>query len=185
MRCSCRCTASTRPTTPAIALAAVEAFFDRRLDDDLVREGFAAVTVPGRFEVVAREPTVVVEAAHNLEGAQACAKTLREEFTLHGSIVMVVGFLEGRDPAEMLEALGARDAGLVVACTPESPRAIPAPAVAAAADGLGIMCEAVSSVPEAVSRALGIAGHDDLVLVTGSLYIAGPARTYLRREVDA
>ena len=53
----------------AVALAAVEAFFDRRLDDDVVREAFAAVTVPGRFEIVHREPTVVLDAAHNLDGA--------------------------------------------------------------------------------------------------------------------
>jgi dihydrofolate synthase/folylpolyglutamate synthase len=169
----------------AIALAAVEAFFDRQLDDDIVLEGFAKVTVPGRFEVVRREPTVVLDAAHNLDGAEACAATLREEFTLHGTIVMVVGFLQGRDPVEMLEALGARDAGFVIACTPDSPRAIPAPEVAAAADSLGIVCEAVSSVPDAVGRALGLAGTDDLVLVTGSLYVTGPARAHLRSEVDA
>ena len=169
----------------AIALAAVEAFFDRRLDDDVVREGFANVTVPGRFEVVHREPTVALDAAHNLSGAEACAATLLEEFTLHGTLIMVVGFLAGRDPAEMLDALGARDAGFVIACTPDSPRAIPAPEVAAAATGLGIVAESVSSVEEALARALGLAGHDDFILVTGSLYVVGPARTYLRTQADA
>ena len=169
----------------AIALAAVEAFFDRRLDDDVVREGFGNVTVPGRFEIVHREPTVALDAAHNLHGAWAAAATLREEFTLHGTVIMVVGFLEGRDPAEMLDALGARDAGFVIACTPDSPRAIPAPQVAAAATGLGIVAESVSSVDEALARALGLAGHDDFILVTGSLYIVGPARTYLRTQAEA
>jgi dihydrofolate synthase/folylpolyglutamate synthase len=169
----------------AIALAAVEAFFDRALDEDVVREGFAQVTVPGRFEVVHREPTVVIDAAHNLDGAEACAATLGNEFTLHGTIVMVVGFLDGRDPAEMLDALGARDAGFVIACTPDSPRAIPAPAVAGAATNLGIVAESVSSVEDALARALGLAGHDDLILVTGSLYVVGPARTYLRTQADA
>ncbi|HEX2577700.1 MAG TPA: folylpolyglutamate synthase/dihydrofolate synthase family protein [Aquihabitans sp.] len=169
----------------AIALAAVEAFFDRRLDDDVVTEAFAAVQVPGRFEVVHREPTVVLDAAHNLDGAAACAATLREEFTLAGSVIIVAGFLGGRDPAEMLDALGAADAGFLIACTPDSPRAIPAPEVAAAADGLGIVAEAVSSVDQAVHRALGLASPDDLVLVTGSLYVVGPARIVLRTEVDA
>ena len=83
----------------AIALAAVEAFFGRRLEDDLVREGFAAVRVPGRFEVVHREPTIVLDAAHNVDGAAACARTLAEEFTLGGSLIVVVGMLSGRDPA--------------------------------------------------------------------------------------
>ena len=169
----------------AVALAAVEAFFGRRADDDVVLEGFAKVKVPGRFEIVHREPTVVLDAAHNVDGARACAQTLREEFTLAGTIVVVAGFLQGRDPAEMLEELGARDAGFLIACTPNSPRAIPAPHVAAAADGLGIVAEAVSSVEQAVERALGLASPDDLVLVTGSLYVVGPARTMLRLEVEA
>jgi dihydrofolate synthase/folylpolyglutamate synthase len=169
----------------AVALAAVEAFFDRRLDDDLVHDAFAAVRVPGRFEVIMREPTVILDAAHNLDGARACAETLREEFTLGGSLIMVAGFLEGRDPAEMLEALGAVDAGFLVACTPDSPRAIHGSRVASAAESLGIVAEAVRSVEDAVQRALALASADDLVLVTGSLYVVGPARTALRAEVDA
>ena len=166
----------------SIALAAVEAFFARPLDEEMVREAFAAVTVPGRFEVVAREPTVVLDAAHNPDGARASAATLRDEFTLVGSVIVVVGFLSGRDPGEMLEALGAGEAGFVVACTPDSPRAIPAPQVAAAADALGIVSEAVTSVEEAVQRALSQATPDDLVLVTGSLYVVGPARAILRAQ---
>jgi dihydrofolate synthase/folylpolyglutamate synthase len=169
----------------AVALAAVEAFFDRRLEDDIVEEAFASVTVPGRFEVVQHDPTVILDAAHNLDGALACADTLREEFTLSGTIVIVAGFLNGRDPVEMLEALDAADAGLLVACSPDSPRAIPAPEVAAAADKLGIAAESVRSVDEAVHRALAVAGPDDLVLVTGSLYVVGPARTLLGAEVEA
>ncbi|MFN8019032.1 MAG: cyanophycin synthetase, partial [Acidimicrobiales bacterium] len=169
----------------ALALAAAEAFFARPLEADLVREAFANVIVPGRFEVVRREPTVVLDAAHNLHGAAAAAATLRDEFTLLGSLIVVAGFLEGRDPAEMLEALGAREAGFLVACAPDSPRAIPAPVVAAAAEGLGIVAESVASVADALDRALGLANADDLILVTGSLYVVGPARTHLRNEVDA
>ncbi len=169
----------------AIALAAVEAFFGRGLDVDLVREAFGAVTVPGRFEIAQRDPTVILDGAHNLDGAAALEATLREEFTLSGTVIFVAGFLRGRDPAEMLEAMGAADAGFLVACAPDSPRAIPAPEVAAAAEDLGISTEAVTSVEAAVERALAVAGPDDLVVITGSLYVVGPARTLLRTEVDA
>jgi dihydrofolate synthase/folylpolyglutamate synthase len=169
----------------AIALAAAEAFFDRRIEDDVVHEAFAAVRMPGRFEIVHREPTVVLDAAHNIDGAQACAATLAEEFTLGGSLIMVVGMLGGRDPAEILEALDVGDVGYLVACTPDSPRAIPAPEIAAIADGLGVVAESVRSVEDAVARALALATSDDFVLVTGSLYVVGPARTVLLAEVDA
>jgi len=164
----------------AVALAAVEAFFGRPLADDIVVQTFAGLTLPGRFEVVGREPTVIIDGAHNVDGAEAVARTLAEEFTLSGTLIVVAGFLQGRDPAEMLDALGATEAGFLVACTPDSPRALPAPEVAAAAEKLGIVAEAVSAVPEAVQRALALAGADDLVLVTGSLYVVGEARAALR-----
>ncbi len=71
----------------AVALAAVEAFFGigsirpaERLDMDTVRGAFAAVTSPGRLEVVRRSPTVVLDAAHNPAGALATAEAVREAF---------------------------------------------------------------------------------------------------------
>lgn len=164
----------------AVALAAVEAFFGRPLLDDVVHEAFADLELAGRFEIVGRDPTVVIDGAHNVDGAEAAARTLAEEFTLTGSLIVVAGFLQGRDPTDMLEALGAAEAGFLVACTPASPRAIPAPEVAAAAEKLGIVAEAVSAVPEALQRALALAGSDDLVLVTGSLYVVGEARATMR-----
>lgn len=163
----------------AISLAAAEAFFGRPVADEVVTEAFGGLRLPGRFEVVHREPTVVVDGAHNVDGARTVAETLAEEFTLSGTLIVVVGLLRGRDPVDVLEALGATEAGILVACTPDSPRAIPGAEVAAAADRLGIAAEAAGSVTDAVQRALSLAGPDDLVLVAGSLYVAGPARAAL------
>jgi dihydrofolate synthase/folylpolyglutamate synthase len=166
----------------AAALAATEAFFGRPLDDEVVTEAFGGLRLPGRFEIVGREPTVIIDGAHNVDGAQTLAETLAEEFTLTGSLVMVVGLLRGRDPADVLDAMGAAEAGFLVACTPDSPRAIPGSEVAAAAESLGIVAEAVGSVPEAVQRARSVAGPDDVVVVAGSIYVAGPARAALLAE---
>ena len=166
-------------TNAAIALAATEALVAHPLDPDLVREAFASVHIPGRFEVVAHEPTVVIDSAHNPDGARVAAATLAEDFTMGGSLVLVVGMLAGRDPSEMLDAMGAREAGFLIACTPPSPRALRAAEVAAAADGLGIVAEAVPNVAEAVQRALALATSEDLVFVTGSLYVTGEARRAL------
>lgn len=163
----------------SIALAASEALVNRPLEADAIREAFASVHVPGRFEVVRHEPTVVLDGAHNPDGARVAAATLAGDFTLAGSLVLVVGMLGGRDPVEMLEAMGAREAGFLIACTPPSPRAIPAAQVAAAADGLGIVAESVPDVADALGRALALATSDDLVLVTGSLYVIGAARRAL------
>ena len=164
----------------AVAVAAAEAFLGRGQADAVVEEAFAELTLPGRFEVLGRNPTIVIDAAHNPEGAASAAATLAEDMTLPGSVLMVVGLLAGRDPAEVLSALGAADAGLLVVCAPDSPRALPTSEVAAAASRIGAVVEVVTDPVDALHRALAIATEDDLVLVAGSLYVAGPVRTALR-----
>jgi dihydrofolate synthase/folylpolyglutamate synthase len=77
----------------ATALVAVEAFFgDTALDHDAVRAGFAAVTSPGRCEVVHRDPTILLDAAHNPHGAKALAETITNEFTFDEVIGVVASF---------------------------------------------------------------------------------------------
>jgi dihydrofolate synthase/folylpolyglutamate synthase len=164
----------------ACALAAAEAFFGEPLAEDVVAEAFASVTSPGRMEVMSRRPLIVIDGAHNPAGARAAAAALAEEFSaVHGRVV-VVGMMRQRDPTEMLRALDADQARLVVATEPDSPRALPAADVADAAKALGVDAVAIPSVGAAVDRAVDAAGPDDLVFVTGSLYVVGQARTRLR-----
>ena len=167
----------------AAALVAVEAFFDRALDDDVVAEGMGRVAVPGRCEVVSRAPLVILDGAHNPDGARALALTLREEFDVPGRLVMVVGMLEGRDVADLLRSLSITDADLLIATRPPSPRATPAEDVAAVARAMGVLVEQVDDVAAAVGRALDISTPEDAVLVAGSLYVVGAARTALARMV--
>ena len=163
----------------AAALTAAEAFFGAPLDDKLVREAAATVSSPGRLEIVGRNPLVVLDGAKNLEGGEAAAAAVAEEFGSVRSMVLVVGMLKGKDPLQMLTALGAGRARLVVACPAPSPRTQEASEVAAAARSLG--CEAVTAptVGEALEVAQGRATEDDLILVTGSLYVVGAARAAL------
>ena len=66
---------------------------------------------------------------------------------------------------------------------PPSPRALPAEAIVQVAGQAGLRAEESGDVVDAVTRALQIAGDDDLVLVTGSLYVVGAARGFLRSIV--
>jgi dihydrofolate synthase / folylpolyglutamate synthase len=189
----------------AAAVVAVEAFFEAPLQAALVREAAASVRSPGRLEVMGRHPLVVLDGAKNVEGARATALAIREELAVQaiGSRILVVGMLAGKDPGELLHALDAETARLIVTCPPPSPRAQPAAVVAAAAralvaSGPGAAPTAGSaatpssgpaappevveaeSVAEALDIALGAARADDLILVTGSLYVVGAARSALR-----
>ena len=162
------------------ALAAVEAFFDAPVDREVVDEAFAAVRWPGRFEVLGHQPLVIVDGAHNPQGADACAEVMAEDFDPAGKRILVVGFLNGKDPGEMLAALRADEADLVICCRPDSPRAVPASEIGLAARALGCdEVEVIASVAKACDAALSRASGDDAVLVTGSLHVVGEARPHL------
>ncbi len=163
----------------AMALAAAEAFFGAPLDPDVVADALAGVRLPGRLEVVSRDPLLILDGAHNPAGAVRSTAAIEEAFAGRGGRILVVGMLVGRDPVEMLEAFDAGSARLVVTCPPPSPRAMPAAEVAAAAMALGTDAEEAASVPEAVATALALASPDELVVVTGSLYVVGAARAAL------
>jgi dihydrofolate synthase/folylpolyglutamate synthase len=163
----------------ALAVAAVEAFFGAPLDPGVVGDALAQVRLPGRLEVVARNPLCILDGAHNPAGAGAAAEAVAEAFAGVDGRILVTGMLHGRDPAQMLSALGAADSRLVIACPPPSPRALDPAVVAAAAVGLGVEADVAASVPEALALGLSLAGPDEMVLVTGSLYAVGAARAAL------
>jgi dihydrofolate synthase/folylpolyglutamate synthase len=162
------------------ALAATEAFFRRPLDPSTVIAAFASVQVPGRFEVVRRHPFVVLDGAHNPEGARAARATLDDDFAGRSPDILVVGFTGNRDPVEMLTALEAARSRRVIACKPPSPRGLDPSVVAAAASSMGVRAEVVPNAGAAALRAMEEAGDDEFVLVTGSLHVVGEARTAIR-----
>jgi dihydrofolate synthase/folylpolyglutamate synthase len=166
----------------SIAIAAVEEFFDAPLDDGVLTDGMSRVEMPGRFEVLGRHPLVVIDGAHNPAGGDVCAEVFFGDFSPSGRRTLVVGALRGRDPAEMLGALRADDFDVVICTTAPSPRAVSGDDLAVVARSIG--CDEVRvlpDVPRACDAALTGAGHDDAVIIAGSLYVAGAARTYLRR----
>jgi dihydrofolate synthase/folylpolyglutamate synthase len=172
----------------ACAVAAVEAFFGRALHPDVVASAFADLRLPGRFEVLHRGPLLVLDGAHNPDGAAAAARTLADEFDV-GSAPRrwVLGVLGGRDAGEMVDAFGVRLGDEVYCCTPPSPRGIPADELASVVASRGATVSVVPDVGSAVEAAWGAATAGDpgaeggIVIVTGSLYTAGAARTACRR----
>jgi dihydrofolate synthase/folylpolyglutamate synthase len=163
----------------ACAVAAAQAFLGRTLEADIVMDAFAALKVPGRLEVVRRRPLVVLDGAHNPAGAATVGEALREDFAAARRVVMVMGCLRGHDPLQLLSAIGPARIDTVVACQPPSPRAEDPSVVVLAAESLGIVAEESGTPVEAFERAVELAGEQDLVLVTGSLYVVGAVRAAL------
>ncbi|RSS79083.1 folylpolyglutamate synthase/dihydrofolate synthase family protein [Streptomyces sp. WAC06614] len=176
----------------AVALAAVEAFFGigaehaRPLDVETVRRAFATVTSPGRMEVVRRSPTVVLDAAHNPEGARVTAEAVTESFGF-SRLIGVVGTSEGKDVRGVLEAFEPIFAEVVV--TENSTyRAMSADELAAVAvevfgaDRVQVEPRLDDALEAAITLAEDEAEYGGAgVLVTGSVITVGEARLLLKR----
>ena len=165
----------------SVALAAAEAFFGGPIEESVVAEAFGQIQVPGRLEVMARHPLVVLDGGHNVAGAEALGMALAEDFSGARNVIVIMGCLRGRDPGALLRAVADERCRLVVACSPLSPRALEAGVVADAARELGLPVEVAGDIPAALETAMRVASSDDLIVVTGSLYVVGEARVLLRR----
>ncbi len=182
----------------AVALAAVEAFFGvgaavgaggeaRTLDVDVVREAFAAVTSPGRLEVVRSSPTVLLDAAHNPAGAQAAAAAVTEAFGF-SRLIGVVGASEGKDVRGLLEAFEPILTEVVITQN-ASHRALDADRLAGVAvEVFGEERVVVEPrLDDALDAAIALAEEEHEyagagVLVTGSVITVGEARLLLGRS---
>lgn len=163
----------------ATAVVAAELFLRQALDADAAADAVGAIAAPGRIEVVGRRPLVIVDGSHNVEGLEGLAGALLEEFP-DAPRTLVVGFRGSRDPVAMMrpfEGLVSR----VVATRATDALAVPGEAVAeAATEVLGdIPVDVITPVSQAVAEAVGAAAEDDIVVIAGSLYVAGEARLHL------
>ena len=170
----------------AAALVAAEAFFgDQPLDIEAVKAGFASATSPGRFEIVQRDPTVILDAAHNPHGARTLANTMQEEFSF-GRVIAVVGVFADKDADGIFEEIKDVVDGVIVTQS-SSPRALPADELRKIAER-HIGADRVfveSDLKSAIEKALTDANHpmEDQsvgILITGSVITVGEARSILK-----
>jgi dihydrofolate synthase / folylpolyglutamate synthase len=168
----------------AVALATAEAVLGR-LDTEASRRVAAAIELPGRLETIAGEPPLVLDAAHNPDGARALAEAL-PEVSGGRAVVGCLAVLEGKDAAGIATALApALDRAVCTQLAPEAligvgrpgAASLPASRLARACAAAGLEAEAVGDPRPAVDRARELARkRGGMTLVTGS--------HYLLREVD-
>lgn len=165
----------------SVAVAAVETVRQRgglEIDDSAIKAGLNAVVWPGRLEVFKGAPTVVLDAAHNPQGAQALVATLRQFGEKR--IIAVVGVLNDRLHSEVAYIL-ADVASDIIVTTPQGSRALKA-SVLAKEVGQKVKVIAIDDIGLAFEHALTLAGPDDVVVVCGSFHLIGPVRSLLRAK---
>ncbi|GBE26062.1 MAG TPA: dihydrofolate synthase [Actinobacteria bacterium] len=164
----------------ATAVAVTEVFLDRELPGDLIIAAVESIRAPGRSEVVFHEPLVLIDGAHNEEGLDGLATTMSQEFPAISAWTLVIGVRGDRDPEPMIRALG-EGIVRVIACAPDDPQALGTDVVSAAAarvvgdDNVSV----ADTVADALKAAIEGAEKHEGIVVAGSLYVAGEARTAL------
>lgn len=148
-------------------MAASEGF---SVSESAVRQGLAAVELPGRMSVLQTEPLVIADGAHNGLSARMLAREVRS--IPHERLHLVIGMLRGHDPDDLLSELGPL-AHRVYATAPSWHRALEARLIADCARSY--CTEVVEIVPpiDAAMTACAAAGLRDMVLITGSFYTVG------------
>jgi dihydrofolate synthase/folylpolyglutamate synthase len=160
----------------ATAYAALQVFKARALPigEDAIRKGFSSVVWPGRFEIMQLHPAVVIDAAHNRDSARILRRALDEYFPGRAAII-IFGASEDKDIEGMIAELSPR-IGNVIATKSFHPRAIQAEKIVQIAHQQGRPARIIQDVADALEEALVIAGSEDLVVVTGSIFVAAGAR---------
>lgn len=162
----------------SVAVVVAEAATGFELDRDLLSAALEKVRSPGRIEVVGHSPLVVLDGAHNPAGAESLMAAIRESF-LFDRLLLVVGVLQGKDLDGIASAL-ASEVDFAIATQASEGLVAPATTVAAAVSAHGSApAEVHADLPRALDRAFEVASADDLILIAGSLYLVGEARSRL------
>jgi dihydrofolate synthase/folylpolyglutamate synthase len=161
-----------------LALAAIECLRDAgvAIDEAAARRGLGQAKWEGRMELVAARPAIYLDGAHNPASALQLSSLLREMRSSFRKLVLVVGVLADKDVRGILGAL-APLADRVVVTRPEYSRALDVQALAREAGALHASVSAAPTVRAAIDMAKDGAAADDLIVVTGSLYVVGDARS--------
>ncbi len=172
----------------AAALVAVEVFFgENDLDIDAVREGFAQVKSPGRCEVIHRDPTIILDAAHNPHGSIALVETIESEF-IFDEIIGVVGVMGDKDARGILLNFEKFMDSIIVTKN-SSHRAMEVSDLELlaieifGADRVYSSPDLESAIEKAVKDSVRPLSDETLgIVITGSVVTVGEARTYVNNK---
>jgi len=160
----------------ATAVAVLEVLREQghHIPTDAVAQGFANVSWPCRMEVLAHSPLVVADGAHNLNSMETLLDSL-PRYLDYRRLILVAGFSRDKSVEDMVRCL-AKAEPVVFATASRHPRSLPSPDVSELFAKRGISAVKTASPAGALSLALAAAGDDDLVLATGSLFVAAEVR---------
>ena len=163
-----------------LALAGLDLLREKgwKLDEEKAMPGLEKAVWPARLEWI--DGRTLIDGAHNAHGARALAEYVRE-FLPGRRVVCLTGMMKDKDTDECA-AIFAGIADAAVATQIGYPRALPCEQLAEQLNAHGLPAEAIADEAHALARARELAGEDGIVLICGSLYLAGDMRLMLHDD---
>ncbi|HEY3413239.1 MAG TPA: folylpolyglutamate synthase/dihydrofolate synthase family protein [Armatimonadota bacterium] len=141
------------------------------IPDDAIDAGLQSACLPGRFQIIRENPTVILDGAHNSEAAAALMSALLDRYPGR-DLALVIGMM-GRHAVDGVMHELAPYAAKIIATQPTNDRHLPAEAVVAEAARYGLDAPIVIPPMDALRTALTDAKEQDIIVVTGSFYLVG------------
>jgi len=167
----------------AVAIGAIESLKQKGVDisEQSIRNGLKNVKWPGRFEIMQKDPYVVLDGAKDMLASKNLSKTINEFFP-NKKTVLVVSISKGKKIKEILNDLVPISDHIILSEHKVMNRAESSKNMATLVGDKNY--ETVLDVKDATKRAIELAGNDGIVLVTGSIFTIGEARELWHKNVD-
>jgi dihydrofolate synthase / folylpolyglutamate synthase len=166
----------------AAAIAALEVLIERGfpVSKDAIAVGLSKTEFPGRFQIIGQNPFIVLDGGHN-PGAACKLKEALQQYFKPARSVLVIGMSADKDMAGVVGELSPLF-DQMIATRADNPRSASPESLAALFNAKIKLVTITESVPQALDQAKQIAGENDLICVTGSLFIVGEALKILTKQ---
>lgn len=144
------------------------------IDFDKLLKALAQSKQKGRLEVIGENPLILADGAHNVEGIKALKRTVKEHFS-DKNILLVLGMIKGKEAELMVDELCSLG-GTIVTTEPENSLRFRASKLCKIVRKSGCDCKSLGPMGEAMAYVKKIKQDYDVVIITGSLYLAGKVR---------
>lgn len=150
------------------------------ISTDTIKSGFTKVRWPGRFQILKQKPTLLVDGAHNIQSVKRLIDSLRIYLSYH-TIYLIIGISSDKNITGIVKELVSLSPQ-VIATHSTHPRAASPSIIAAEFSKYGIIAKVSSSISLAIRETLTVATEEDLICVTGSLFVVAEAIDYVHRQ---
>ena len=148
------------------------------ISDEEIKKGLKETTWPGRLEVMRRNPTFLIDGAHNVQGVEQLTKAL--SLFKYDKLILGIGILEDKDSSHMVELLAPK-ADQIIVTEVNMPRKLKAEELGRQIEKYNKNIIIEKDIKKAIEKSLELAGENDMIVFGGSLYLIGEVRTLIKQ----